>query len=133
MIGTTPPEFPFKPPQLDGKGHIVLVHDGGGDRSATIEMLKTFIPQAKAQGYTFTTVAAACCHPNTFPRPMSRATVADNATLAALTTYLVTPNVVLTWLFWFGIASLTILTFLYVVLALINNHRQKKRLLVRRQ
>ncbi|MET1085806.1 MAG: glycosyltransferase, partial [Arthrobacter sp.] len=32
------------------------------------------------------------------------------------------------WLFWFGIGSLTILTFLFVVLALINNSRQKKRL-----
>ena len=122
-----PPGVPIQPPQLDGKGHIVLVHDGGGDRSATIEMLKTFIPQAKAQGYTFSTVQPLL--PSEYvPRADARATVADNATLAALTTYLVTPNVVLNWLFWFGIASLTILTFLYVVLALINNHRQKKRL-----
>ena len=118
------PGVPIQTPQLDGKGHIVLVHDGGGNRAATIEMLKTFIPQAKAQGYTFSTVQPLL--PSEYvPRGDARAAVADNATLAALTTYLVTPNVLLTWLFWFGIGSLTILTFLYVVLALINNHRQK--------
>ena len=121
------PGVPIKAQQLDGQGHIVLVHDGGGDRSATIEMLKTFIPMAKAQGYTFTTVAPIL--PTEFvPQSNVKGAMEDNATLAAMTTYLVTPNVLLTWLFWFGIGSLTILTFLYVVLAVINNHRQKKRL-----
>ncbi|WP_346960304.1 bifunctional polysaccharide deacetylase/glycosyltransferase family 2 protein [uncultured Arthrobacter sp.] len=112
--------------KLDGQGHIVLVHDGGGDRSATIEMLKTFIPMAKAQGYTFTTVQP-LLPPEYIPQNNIKEAVEDKATVAALTSYLVTPNVVLTWLFWFGIGSLTILTFLYVVLAVINNNRQKKR------
>src|SRR6476620_8706705 len=61
------------------------------------------------------------------PQHNVAAGVQDTMTLAAMTTYLVTPNVVLTWLFWFGIGSLTILTFLYVVLAVISNNRQKKR------
>jgi biofilm PGA synthesis N-glycosyltransferase PgaC len=121
------PGVPIKAQKLDGQGHIVLVHDGGGDRSATIEMLKTFIPMAKAQGYTFTTVQP-LLPPEYIPETNVRDAVEDDATLAAMTSYLVTPNVVLTWLFWFGIGSLTILTFLYVVLAVINNNRQKKRL-----
>lgn len=121
-----PPGVPIKPQKLDGQGHIVLVHDGGGDRSATIEMLKTFIPMAKAQGYTFTTVQP-ILPAEYVPQTGVKGSVADDATLAAMTSYLVTPNVVLTWLFWFGIGSLTILTFLYVVLAVISNNRQKKR------
>lgn len=113
-------------PNLDGKGHIVLMHDGGGDRAATVEMLKALIPKAKAQGYTFTTLApllAAEYQPTQNITP----TVDDHLTLATYSSTLVAPNVVITWLFWFGIGSLTILTFLYVVLALISNSRQKKR------
>jgi biofilm PGA synthesis N-glycosyltransferase PgaC len=121
------PGVPIKTQELDGQGHIVLVHDGGGDRSATLEMLKSFIPMAKAQGYTFTTVAP-ILPPEFVPQNNVKSAVEDNVTLAAMTTYLVTPNVLLTWLFWFGVGSLTILTFLYVILAVINNRRQKRRL-----
>ena len=113
-------------PELSGPGHVVLVHDGGGDRTATIDMLKEFIPQAKAQGYTFTTLQP-LLPPEFVPQHNVPASIEDNVTLAALTSYLVTPNVLLTWLFWFGIGSLTILTFLFVILALVNNSRQKKR------
>jgi poly-beta-1,6 N-acetyl-D-glucosamine synthase len=113
-------------PELDGPGHVVLVHDGGGDRTATIAMLKKLIPQAKAQGYTFTTLQP-LLPPEFVPKHNVPASLEDNVTLAALTSYLVTPNVLLTWLFWFGIGSLTVLTFLFVILALVNNARQKKR------
>ena len=37
-------------------GEVVLMHDGGGDRSQTVEALKTALPQLKAQGYKFVTV-----------------------------------------------------------------------------
>ncbi|MCU1515949.1 MAG: glycosyl transferase [Pseudarthrobacter sp.] len=121
------PGVPIQVPTLDGEGHVVLIHDGGGDRTATINMLKELIPRAKAQGYTFTTIQPLL--PTEFvPQHSIQTTVEDNVTLAAMTTYLVTPNVLLNWLFWFGIGSLTVLTFLFVVLALINNARQKKRL-----
>jgi poly-beta-1,6 N-acetyl-D-glucosamine synthase len=120
------PGDPIKVPELDGKGHIVLVHDGGGDRTATIEMLKTFIPQAKAQGYTFSTVQP-LLPAEYIPQHSVPASVEDRATLATYTTSQSSPDLVLTWLFWFGVGSLTILTFLYVVLALINHSRQRKR------
>ncbi len=120
------PGAPIQVPELDGQGHIVLVHDGGGNRAATIEMLKAFIPEAKAQGYTFSTVQPLL--PTEFvPEHSVASTMADNVTLTAYTAVLVTPTVVLSWLFWFGIGSLTILTFLYVVLALINNYQQRRR------
>jgi peptidoglycan/xylan/chitin deacetylase (PgdA/CDA1 family) len=34
-------------------GVIILMHDGGGDRSQTIEALKTALPQLREQGYVF--------------------------------------------------------------------------------
>lgn len=42
--------------QSAGPGNIILMHDGGGDRSQTIEGLRQALPQLKAQGYSFVTV-----------------------------------------------------------------------------
>lgn len=39
------------------RGEIVLLHDGGGDRSVTVEALPRIIHELKARGYEFTTVA----------------------------------------------------------------------------
>ncbi|WP_190284905.1 polysaccharide deacetylase family protein [Bacillus sp. S3] len=38
-------------------GDIILLHDGGGDRSQTIEALKLFLPALKEKGYSFVTVS----------------------------------------------------------------------------
>jgi cellulose synthase/poly-beta-1,6-N-acetylglucosamine synthase-like glycosyltransferase/peptidoglycan/xylan/chitin deacetylase (PgdA/CDA1 family) len=40
-----------------GKGGIVLMHDGGGDRSETVAALERLIPELKARGYTFVRVS----------------------------------------------------------------------------
>ncbi|MFF5144204.1 bifunctional polysaccharide deacetylase/glycosyltransferase family 2 protein [Streptomyces sp. NPDC013157] len=40
-------------------GQILLMHDGGGDRSQTVAALNTLIPRLKAQGFRFATVGAA--------------------------------------------------------------------------
>lgn len=120
------PGQPIPVPELDGAGHVVLLHDGGGDRRATVDMLKAFIPQAKAQGYTFTTVQP-LLPPGFVPARNITPTADDHLTLGVYTIAVVTPSLVIGWLFWFGIGSLTILTCVYVILALINNSRQKKR------
>jgi cellulose synthase/poly-beta-1,6-N-acetylglucosamine synthase-like glycosyltransferase/peptidoglycan/xylan/chitin deacetylase (PgdA/CDA1 family)/spore germination protein YaaH len=39
------------------RGNIVLLHDSGGDRSATVEALPKLIDTLRAKGYEFTTVA----------------------------------------------------------------------------
>ena len=38
-------------------GDIVLLHDGGGDRSQTIQALKSILPTLKQQGFKFVTVS----------------------------------------------------------------------------
>ena len=40
-----------------GKGGIVLMHDGGGNRSETVAALERLIPLLKARGYTFVRVS----------------------------------------------------------------------------
>ncbi len=40
-----------------GQGNIVLLHDGGGDRSQTIEALPILIAQLRARGYRFVPVS----------------------------------------------------------------------------
>jgi cellulose synthase/poly-beta-1,6-N-acetylglucosamine synthase-like glycosyltransferase/peptidoglycan/xylan/chitin deacetylase (PgdA/CDA1 family)/spore germination protein YaaH len=44
-------------PNPDERGQIVLLHDGGGDRSQTVEALPELIHQLKAKGYRFATVS----------------------------------------------------------------------------
>lgn len=113
-------------PELDGSGQIVLMHDGGGDRTASVEALKGLIAEAKADGYTFSTLAPvlpAGYEPITDEKPV----LADEATAFALTGLLVWPDVTITWLFWFGLGSLTIMSVLYVTLALVGHRRQRRR------
>ena len=51
--------------QIDGElpeptasaGEILLMHDGGGDRSQTVEALRTLLSRTQADGYDVTTVA----------------------------------------------------------------------------
>jgi len=38
-------------------GNIVLFHDGGGDRSQTVEALQKILPELQKQGYEFVTVS----------------------------------------------------------------------------
>ena len=59
-------------PPMD-QGGIVLFHDGGGDRSQTVEALDRLIPALQGRGYRFTTVSgiagldgAAMVHPAGF-------------------------------------------------------------------
>lgn len=37
-------------------GQVVLMHDGGGDRSQTVEALRQAMPELKKQGYKFVTI-----------------------------------------------------------------------------
>jgi cellulose synthase/poly-beta-1,6-N-acetylglucosamine synthase-like glycosyltransferase/peptidoglycan/xylan/chitin deacetylase (PgdA/CDA1 family) len=124
-------DYQYKPgqtvplPKLDGRGHVVLMHDGGANRAATIRLLPRLIAEAKADGYTFTTVDSLV--PSQYwPRRVTPS-IADRFTLYAAWTAWVLPQDLVNWLFWFGIGSLTIMSLAYVVLALINAHRQSRR------
>jgi peptidoglycan/xylan/chitin deacetylase (PgdA/CDA1 family) len=46
-----------KSEDADQRGQIVLLHDGGGERSQTVEALPQIIEQLKRRGYRFVTVS----------------------------------------------------------------------------
>lgn len=111
-------------PPLDGRGHVVLLHDGGGDRTETLRMAEKFIASAKQQGYTFETLAP-LLPPEFIPRKDVAPATADIATLNTLQLIWLVPERVLGWLFWLGVSTLSIMTLLYLSLAFLNNRRQK--------
>jgi len=41
-----------------GRGGIIMFHDGGGNRSQTLAALKVLVPELRAQGYRFVNVSA---------------------------------------------------------------------------
>jgi poly-beta-1,6 N-acetyl-D-glucosamine synthase len=119
-------DTPMEKLELDGAGHIVLMHDGGGDRTATVAAVKELIAEAKDAGYTFATVDSIA--PEQYqPTQDVNPALADHATAATLAGVTVAPEVLMRWLFWFGIGSLTLMSALHVTLALIGHRRQKKR------
>jgi poly-beta-1,6 N-acetyl-D-glucosamine synthase len=119
-------DTPVEKLELDGAGHIVLMHDGGGDRTATVAALKELIADAKDAGYSFATVDSIA--PEQYqPTRDVNAELADHATATTMAGVTVAPEVLMRWLFWFGIGSLTLMSALHVTLAVIGHRRQKKR------
>jgi cellulose synthase/poly-beta-1,6-N-acetylglucosamine synthase-like glycosyltransferase/peptidoglycan/xylan/chitin deacetylase (PgdA/CDA1 family) len=116
--------IPF--PELDGKGHVVLMHDGGADRASTIKQLPEFIKMAKSKGYTFVT-------PDSFvpkqyaPIKNVSPTLADQATWFGMWGLVKLPGETIKFLFWFGVISLAAMSVLYVTLALISHWLYRRR------
>src|ERR1700760_4798882 len=120
-----PPGNDAEVPPLDGRGHVVLLHDGGGNRTATIRLLEKLIAEAKRQGYSFTTLAPLVPH-QYLPAKGVQTYPADHATYLALQLVDRVPSTILGFLFWLGTGSLTIMSFLYLVLALLSQYRQNR-------
>ncbi len=112
-------------PPLDGRGHVVLLHDGGGDRAPTARMLEQLIAEARAQGYTFTTLQPVL-PPQYIPQKDVAPSVADQATLYTFQAVWVVPHAILGFLFWVGTGSLVIVSFIYLLLALLNERRVRR-------
>ena len=66
----------------DGRGHVVLLHDGGGDRALTYDYLERTIKHARQLGYVFTTPRWIADKARTVYRPV-RPSITDRATLLA--------------------------------------------------
>ncbi len=111
-------------PGLDGNGHVVLMHDGGADRTATVRLLPRLIAQAKTAGYTFTTAASLV--PAAAAPAAAAPGAADYFTRYAAWTAVVLPASLIGWLFWAGAGSLAVMSLLYITLALVNWRRQRR-------
>jgi len=95
-----------KSEDADQRGQIVLLHDGGGERSQTVEALPQIIEQLKRRGYRFVTVSelAGLTQNQTMPR-VSHARRNVFPGLDAVSFYLLSlGGWSLHWLFLIGIA-----------------------------
>ena len=62
-----------------GHGNTLLLHDGGGDRSATIAAMRIFVPELQARGYRFVPVSELSGMPR--DRIMPKVSPSDRAML----------------------------------------------------
>jgi peptidoglycan-N-acetylglucosamine deacetylase len=113
----------------DRKGQVVLLHDGGGERSQTVAALPRIIDGLRAQGYDFVTVStlAGLTRDQTMPPlpPGSLSRWADRSVFLTLGMF----GHLLLWLvlvaIWLGVARLLLLG----GLALVNRARERRRVL----
>lgn len=104
-----------------GTGGIIMLHDGGGDRSQTVKAVRQLIPQLRARGFRFVTVSQLAGLPPNVAEPVvqgwpqSRGTIFVTSVRVAyaLTTVI---SIVL-----FGIAALIVLRAI-LLLTLARHH-----------
>jgi len=112
---------------VDRKGQVVLLHDGGGERSQTVAALPRIIDGLRAQGYEFVTVSALAglTQAQTMPaiQPGSVSQWADRMVFLGLGFFGHFIRWLLTTAITLGVARLLILG----GLALLNRHREKRR------
>ena len=106
-------------PPLDGRGHVVLLHEAGGDRSAgTVAMLEKLITRPRRRA-TPSPRWRRCC-PRSTSRRRVAPSLADQAALLSLQAVWIAPGKLFGFLFWFGTGSLVVVSFLYLLLADLN-------------
>jgi cellulose synthase/poly-beta-1,6-N-acetylglucosamine synthase-like glycosyltransferase/peptidoglycan/xylan/chitin deacetylase (PgdA/CDA1 family) len=96
------------PDTRSGQGAVVMLHDSGGDRAATVAALERLIVRLSAQGYTFTTLSDAVGLPH--------ATVGASALEWAIGKVLVFGQLAAGWL----VTGLTVLFGVAAVLTLLR-------------
>ena len=113
-------------PELDGRGHVLLMHDGGNDHAATLQLVERLLTEARAQGYTFVTMAS--LHPDgpgaagpVTPSPT------DRLTHWALWAARVLPGVLVQALFVLGAGTMAVVSVATVLFALVERRRRRRR------
>ena len=110
----------------DVRGQIVLLHDGGGDRSQTLAALPKIIDALKAKGYKFVTVSQLAGIPQEKTMPFvannqAAITNADNVTFDLFWYF----NRFIKTIFWLGIILGTARLFVVAMLAWRSRYAKK--------
>jgi cellulose synthase/poly-beta-1,6-N-acetylglucosamine synthase-like glycosyltransferase/peptidoglycan/xylan/chitin deacetylase (PgdA/CDA1 family) len=112
-------------PRLDGRGHVLLLHDGGNDHAATLRLVERLLAHAQAQGYTFVTMAS--LHPDGLraagPVPVS---LVDRLTHWGFWTVRMLPPLLVQALFVLGVGTMAVVSLLTLVLALLERRRGRR-------
>jgi len=111
-------------PTFDGKSMIVLLHDSGGDRTSTIAYTGRLIKEAKAAGYTFTTINAMYTQPQPLYGPTATS-LADEVSYNIAASYFVWPRAIVGKLFFLTVAALFFTLVVNVLLAIYSMHRNR--------
>lgn len=108
------PEYPA----LDGSSTVILLHDGGGDRTQTVAYVEELIKKAKDKGYGF--AALDDIYPQAPGSAAAHATLTDHASMLSAQAVLVWPRQLISWLFIFSISSLVAISLFNIFLAIIQ-------------
>ncbi len=109
-------------PTLDGEDQVILLHDGGGDRSGTLAYVEQLLKSAKAQGYTF--VSLESLYPRDQPLFMSvTPSFIDRVALMFANSIIVWPRQLIYQLFIITLGFLLLGLMLNIVLAILQLHR----------
>ncbi|GAB3885792.1 glycosyltransferase [Spirosoma agri] len=118
QVGVTPQQILQRIQQQQNLGNIILLHDAGGDRSATVAALPAIIHYYKKHGYRFATISQLLNRPASelMPvAPVQRAALLTDWSLVELLYY---GQHILGWLFLIGtllaIARVLLLAFLAI-------------------
>ena len=86
-----PHHRPSRRPHPEVRGHVVLLHDSGGDRANTIEALPGLIDALRAKDFEFVTVSelAGVTHDQAMPRQRRNRTRQDRNEKKTLLSWLV--------------------------------------------
>ena len=114
------------PDLSDRNGHVVLMHDAGGNRSMTVPYLRNLIDTAKAQGYHFSTVAALAPHGFEAPQRITPS-LADHVAYWAAKLVLVLPAALLRMLFDLNVVTIGVITAFTLVLAFASTRLARRR------
>lgn len=108
-------------------GQIVLLHDGGGDRSQTVAALPRIIDALQAQGYSFVPVSRlAGLTPDEVMPPVTGGDLLSVRMDVGLFLFLAGFNYTLKWLFFLAIALGMARAVLLAALAVDGNRRRKR-------
>ncbi|HEY3001507.1 MAG TPA: glycosyltransferase [Kribbellaceae bacterium] len=105
-------------------GQVVLMHDGGGDRSQTVAALRVLIPRLKARGFSFATVTDAAG----LQEAVRPANAAERWQGRALTGALQASNALMTLITWllYGAAALSLLRAAAMLIAARHHARTRR-------
>lgn len=106
--------------------NVILLHDGGGDRSQTVAALPRIIATLKAQGYRFTTVSQLIGIPaaRAMPAISSRDLAAVRIDVAAFVTMMAL-SAMMTWLFYLAISLGMARAVIMTALAWLQSRRKR--------
>lgn len=113
----------FKLPELDGKDKVLLMHDGGGDRSHTISYLRKLIQETKKSGYKFTSLSRLYSDYNLVADVQP--TPSDHAVLLVGQAAFVWPKKVINMLFFLSLGLFFVTVVIAVILAELQNRLRK--------